>query len=74
MSAQMPSNISYNPVFSIKKNVLSDNSVIWEVWQRGSDQRLASAANELRAAALCGMLASALSTWEHSSRSNTVDA
>jgi len=72
--AQAPSNISFNPVFYVRENKHTDGSVQFDVYQRGSEQRLASAADELRANALCTMLSDILTAWEASNSGNTVDA
>lgn len=72
MSGQAPNNISHNPVFYARENVLTDRSVIWEVWQRGSEQRLASAATEAERVAHC--LRHVMQEFENRTPHNTVDA
>lgn len=60
-------------VFYTVKNTLSDDSVIYEVWQHGSEQRLASADNDLQAEDLASRLNKVLTVWVEASASNTVD-
>ena len=62
------------PLFSFTENRHTDGSVQFDIYQRGSDQRLASAATTTQADALCQTLNSACSTWEASNFHNTVDA
>lgn len=73
MSGQAPSSISYSPIFYVRENVLSDSSTIWEVWQRGSEQRLASSSHEDKAQAFASRLLSECGRFE-SDIDNTVDA
>lgn len=61
-------------IFTVRKNVLSDQSVIWEIWQAGSEQRLASAADEVQAGKLAAVLNAALHLWAAKTPYNTVDA
>lgn len=60
--------------FQVRKNVLSDSSVIWEIWQRGSDQRLASTDDEIKATTLAINLNDTLLVFELTDNQNTVDA
>lgn len=60
--------------FSVRKNVLSDSSVVWEIWQRGSDQRLASTDDVIKALTLTHNLNDILLVFELTDYRNTVDA
>lgn len=60
-------------VFTSRKNVLTDGSVIWEVYQNDCDQRLASAATEAEADELVMALDMALTEWAERTVENTVD-
>lgn len=60
--------------FVTVKNVLSDNSVIWEVRQHGAEGRLASAATEAEAKELEMNLNLAVTDWSERTTDNTVDA
>jgi len=73
MSGQMPKNISFNPVIYVRQNVLSDKSIIWEIRQRGAEDRLASSSSESEAERLAHILRATLADFENRSHSNTVD-
>ena len=60
--------------FYIQENTLTDHSVIWEVYQKGSDQRLASAATEHQADDIAYRLNRLLRSWANSDPQNTIDA
>lgn len=60
--------------FYTHENRLTDGSVIWEVWQRGSEQRLASAATEDNALGLVVVLNATVEGWASLTPHNTVDA
>lgn len=74
MSGQAPSFISHNPLFYVRENVLTDRTVIWEVYQRGSEQRLASAATESEAERVAHCLRHVMQEFENRTPHNTVDA
>jgi hypothetical protein len=60
--------------FFIKQNDLSDGDVLWEVWQNGSDQRLASTVRRDRAVQLRDELNQASTRWAESAPTlNTID-
>ena len=60
-------------VFYCNKNILSDNSVIYEIFQEGSDQRLGSAATEAQADALVVALNDAVDDWVTTTIHNSID-
>lgn len=59
--------------FYVHKNKLTDGSVIWEIWQHGTDQRLGSAGDEIAALAFASTLNDACDRFTRSSVENTVD-
>ena len=61
-------------IFTVRRNDLTDGSVIWEVWQRGSEQRLASAGSLRHADHLANSLNLMLDAWTNTTPHNTVDA
>jgi hypothetical protein len=60
-------------VFSTRENRLSDGSVIHEVWQRGSDQRLAGASTDMEATLLADRLNTVIDSWLIRTVENSVD-
>lgn len=61
-------------VFTYRENVHTDGSVQFDIYQRGSDRRLASAETEHSAETLCHNLNGTLYVWERQKATNTVDA
>jgi hypothetical protein len=60
--------------FYIKREELSDGDVLWEVWQNGSDIRLASTTRRDRATELRDALNAACAQWSESAPTlNTID-
>lgn len=59
--------------FYVRKNVLSDGSILWEIYQEGADERLASAATEAEAEELVMALDMAVTEWSERTLENTVD-
>jgi hypothetical protein len=59
--------------FHTKQEVLSDGSVLWEVWQREADLRLASSVSRYDAADLADALNDACARWQSRTVENTVD-
>ena len=59
--------------FGTVRNELSDGSIIWEIREKNSDHRIASAADEEQAALLTLKLNQALTDFVNASVENTVD-
>lgn len=77
MMPPAPANMApVRKVFLVRKNVLTDQSVIWEVCLCDADgyTRIASAATEEQANTLCDSLNVTLHNWELVGTGNTVDA
>lgn len=58
--------------FFIKRNELSDGSVLWEVWQNGAELRVGSSVSRYEAADLKDALNAACADWMHKI-DNTID-
>lgn len=59
--------------FYVHKNVLTNGFVIWEIYQEGADERLASAATEAEAEELVMALDMTVTEWSERSIENTVN-
>jgi hypothetical protein len=59
--------------FDVRENRLTDGSIIWEIYQDGSAQRLASAATKGEAEELEMALNLAVTDWSERTVQNTVD-
>jgi hypothetical protein len=59
--------------FKVRESRLTDNSVVWEVYQNGSGQRLASTEDETEARDIVDVLNTIMELWAAYKAGNSID-